>query len=111
MQLVDRLDAGRNDAQDEADGAALLEDVTAEPAEPVDAVGEVDVLVLAELLDVVGAQDRLGDRLGIVAIEALFLGRDDQGSVDAHHRVAADFEMQVGRPAGDRGLEQLIDMH
>ena len=46
-ELVDRLDAGRDDAQDEADGAALLEDVAAEAAEPGDAVGEVDVLGLA----------------------------------------------------------------
>ena len=55
-ELVDRLDPVGNDAQDEADGAALLEDVGAEAAEPRDAVGEVDFLVLPELLEVLGAR-------------------------------------------------------
>ena len=60
------LISGRDDAQDEADRAALLEDVAAEAAEARDAVGEVDVLVLLELLALVGAEERVGHRLGVV---------------------------------------------
>ena len=39
-----RLDLHRDDAEDQADGAALLEDVAAEAAEARHAVGEVDFL-------------------------------------------------------------------
>ena len=49
-ELVDRLDPRRDDAQHEADGAALLEDVAAEAPEARHAVGEVDLLGRAELL-------------------------------------------------------------
>ena len=110
-ELVDRLDPGRDDAQHQADGAALLEDVAAEAAEPVDAVGEVDVLVLLELLDVLRAEDRLRHRLGVRAIEPLFLGRDDERAVDPHHRVAADLQVQVRRAAGHGDLQQVVDVH
>ena len=77
-EVVDRPDAERDDAQDDADRAALLEDVAAEAAEAGHAVGEVDLLGLAELLDVLGAHDRARHRLGVVAVEPLLLGRDDQ---------------------------------
>ena len=49
-ELVDGRDLRRDDAQDHADRAALLEDVAAEAAEAGDAVGEVDFLVSSELL-------------------------------------------------------------
>ena len=45
-ELVDRADLHGNDAEDQADRAALLEHVAAEPAEAGDAVGEVDFLRL-----------------------------------------------------------------
>ena len=43
-ELVDRADLHRDDAEDQADRAALLEDVAAEAAEAGHAVGEVDFL-------------------------------------------------------------------
>ena len=49
-ELVDGADLHRDDAEHQADRAALLEDVAAETAEPGDAVGEVDFLRLLELL-------------------------------------------------------------
>jgi hypothetical protein len=110
-ELVDRLDARRNDAQHEADRAALLEDVAAESPEAVDAVREIDVLVILKALDLLGAEQRLRYRLRIVAIEPLFLGRDDERPVDAHHRITADFQVQVGRAARHGRLQQLIDLH
>ena len=50
-------------------------------------------------------------RLGVVPIQALFFGRDDERAVHAHHRVAPDLEMHVGGAAGDRYLEQVVDVH
>ena len=32
-------------------------------------------------------------------------------AVDAHDRVAADLDVQVGRAAGDGGLQQIVDVH
>ncbi len=110
-ELVDRSDPERDDAQHDADRAALLEDVGAEPAEAGDAVGEVDLLGLPELLDVLRPHDRAGHRLGVRAVEALLVGRHDQRAVDPHHRIAADLQVQVGRAAGDGRLQQVIDMH
>ena len=43
-------DLHRDDAEDQPDGAALLEDVDAEAAEARHAVGEVDFLGVLELL-------------------------------------------------------------
>ena len=53
-ELVDRRIVRRDDAQDDADRAALLKHVAAEAAEARDAVREVHFLRLAELLEVVG---------------------------------------------------------
>jgi hypothetical protein len=49
-QFLDRRDLHRDDAQHEADGASLLEDVAPETAEPGHAVRKVDFLPLLELL-------------------------------------------------------------
>src|SRR5207253_1048463 len=68
-------------------------------------------LILLELLDLVGAEDALRHRLGVAPIETLFLRCDNERAVDAHHRVAADLHMQVGRATGDGGLEKLIYVH
>ena len=110
-ELVDRLDPHRDHAKDQADRAALLEDVDTEPADARDAVGEVDFLRLAELLALFGGEQKAGHRLGVGPIEPLFFGRDRQRAVHAHHRIAADLEVQVGRAAGDGRLEEVVYMH
>ncbi len=110
-QLVDRLDARRDHAQHHADRASLLEHVAAEPSQSRHAVRQVYFLALAELLHMVGGEEHAGHRFGVVAIEPLGLGRHHQHAVDAHHRVAADFEMDVGRSAGDRDFEQFVQFH
>ena len=55
-ELVDGLDAGRDHAQDQADGAALLEHVAAEAAQAGKAVGQVHLLRAAELLALLGVK-------------------------------------------------------
>ena len=36
---------------------------------------------------------------------------DDQRAADAHHRIAADLEVQVGRAAVDGDLQEIVDVH
>ena len=50
-ELVDRLDHHRDRAHDDRDRAALAEGVDAEAAEALDRVGEVDLVLGLELLD------------------------------------------------------------
>jgi hypothetical protein len=57
QQLVDGGDLERNDAEDHPDGAPLLEDVDAEPAQPRNAVGEVQLVLRLELLLLVVVHD------------------------------------------------------
>ena len=110
-ELVDVADAGRDDAEHHADRAALLEDVAAEAAEPGDAVGQVDFLRLAEFFLVLGREEHARHRFGVVAVEPLFLGGDEQCAIDPHHRVAADLEVQVGGSGRGGYPQEIIEMH
>ena len=112
VQLVDRADLHRDDAEDHADGAALLEDVAAEAAEAGNAVGEVDFLGLLEFLSLGRRQHgrsswrpRLRDRASSRRGPAVRLPRD------AHHRVAADLQVKVGRAVIDGNFQKIIDVH
>ena len=95
-ELLDAAHAHRNDAQDHADGAALLEDVAAEAAEPGHAVGEVDLLRVLEPLAVRRRHDRRGHLDQILVIELAARRDRHELAVDARHREAADLEVQVG---------------
>ena len=110
-ELVDRGDPGRDDAHDEADRAALLKRVAAEASEALDAVGQVHFLRRLELLRQVRREQRLRESLGVGPLEPLLFAGDHERSVHAHHRVAADLEVQVGRAGGHGDLKKLVDMH
>ena len=72
-QLVDRPNLHRDDAQHQADRAALLEDVDAEAPEARHAVGEVELLRLLEFLTLRRRHDRRAHRHHVVVLEALVL--------------------------------------
>ena len=110
-ELVDRADLHRDDAQDEPDRAALLEDVAAEAAEARHAVGEVDFLRFLELLALRRRHDRGAHRDDVLVVEPLLLGRRHQRAADAHHREAADLEVQVRGAVFDRDLQEIVDVH
>ena len=110
-KLGDRPDLHRDDAQDHADRAALLEDVAAEAAEPGDAVGEVHLLRLLELLPLRRRHDRGAHSDDVLVIEPFVFNRGCQYPAHAHHRVTADLEMQIGRPAVDGDFEEIVDVH
>ena len=73
-ELVEVHHLDRNDAEDDADGAALLEDVAAEAAEAGHAVGQVDFLRVLELLALRGGHDRRGHLDQVLVIELLLVG-------------------------------------
>ena len=111
-ELVDGPDLHRDDAEDEADGAALLEDVAAEPAEARDAVGEVDFLRLLELLPLRRRHHRRAHGDDVLVIELLvFEIAGVERAAHAHHRIAADLQVEVGRPALDRDFQKVVDVH
>ena len=101
----------RDDAEDHADGAALLEDVAAEAAEPGHAVGQVDFVVVLELLAVSGGHHgrRHGDHVSWSS--RLSSEGRRQRAADAHHREAADLEVQVGGAVVDGDFQEVVDMH
>src|SRR5207247_1292275 len=99
------------DAEDQTHRAALLKDVAAETAEPGDAVREVDFLRVLELLPLPGGHDRRAHRDDVFVIEAFFFRSGDEQPTDAHHRIAADLQMQIRRAVLDRYLQEIVDMH
>ena len=86
--------------------------LTAEAAEARDAVREVDFLRAAGTSRAVPAlKSDVGHGLGVGPLEPLLFGADGQRAADPHHRIAADLQVQVGRTAGDGGLEEIVDVH
>ena len=110
-ELVEVHHLDGNDAKDDADGAALLEHVAAEPAEAGNAVGQVDFLRVLELLALRRRHDRGGHLDQVLVIELLLVAHRHQVPVDAGHGVAADLQVQVGRAFFNRELQQIIDVH
>ena len=77
-ELVDRADPRRDDAQDDADGAALLEDVAAEAAEARRRCRRGRLPARAGTSRwCSGVKSTLGHRLGVGAVEPLLFRGDD----------------------------------
>src|SRR5687768_8518080 len=110
-QLVDGGDAHRDHAEDHPDRAALLKRVAAEPAETGHAVGEIDLVVVLELLAVAGREDRGGHRHHILVIEPFLFGGRSQRAADPHHRVAAHLQVEVRGAALNGNFQEVIDVH
>jgi len=110
-QLAGRQDPGGNDAADEADRAALLEDVAAEAPEAGHRVGDVDLEVVLEFFLLAGGHDRERHGDGVFLHEPLHIHQRDQLAVHPDDRVRTDFQMQVRRLPLDRDLEKVVDVH
>jgi hypothetical protein len=95
--LIDCPHLHRNNAEDDADGAALLEHVAAETAQPWHAVGEVHFLRVLELLPVRLRHDRGGHFDHVLVIQFLAVRDRDKVPVHASHRQAAHLQVEVGR--------------
>ena len=110
-ELAHGHDLDRDDAQHQADRAALLENVAAEAAEPGHGVRDVDLEVLLELLLLAVAHDGERHRDGVLLHEALGLDERNQLAVDAQHRVRPHLQVEVGGLALRRHLQQVVDVH
>ena len=73
--------------------------------------GEIDFVVALEFFAVAGGEHGVGDRDHVVGIEPPFLVGRGEIPADAHHRVTADLEVQVGCAAVDGNLQEVIHMH
>ena len=110
VELLDRLDAERDHAEDDADRAALLEGIDAEAAEAGDAVGEVALAGVVELLLLARAHDPVGHLLHLLGRQALAVLQRHQRAVHAEHRGQARLQMDVRRAALERDLEDLVQL-
>jgi hypothetical protein len=111
LELVDRPDVDRDRADDERHRPALAEGVDAEARDARDRVGEVDLVLLLELTELVGVVEHLVDRAERVlagerggALEAA------HGAVDAHDRRSGDLEVQVGAAGLDEAAEAVVEI-
>ena len=110
-QLADGLDLEGDDAQGDGQGAALVVDAAAEPAEPGQAVGQVDVEVLLQPLPLELGHHLVGQLLAVGGGQPGIAGQRRQRPVDADHGVVAGLEVEVRGVPFDRDLQEFIDDH
>src|SRR5678816_442525 len=111
QEILEGMDLHGNDAKHQPDRAALLEDVATKAAEPGNGIGDVQLVVVLELLLLAAAHDAEGHRDGVLLHQALELHQGKQVAVNSNDGVAADLEMEVGRPTFAGNLEQVINVH
>jgi hypothetical protein len=111
VRILDRGDVPRNDAEHHADGAALLEGVAAEPAEPWHAVSEIDLVVGLKAVAVCSRQHFRRDRHHLIVVDAMVRERRFQHSSNAQHWEVADLQVQVGGAPVDRDPQEIVDVH
>jgi hypothetical protein len=107
VQLLDRLDVGRDRPEDERDRAALVEGVHAEAAGAVHAEREVELALALELLalGVVG-DHRVEDVVGVVRQQLVRVRDRLQAAVDADQRRRGHLQVQVGPTRLDDALQR-----
>ena len=111
VELVERADLGGNHAQDHADVAALLEDVHAEASQAGDAVGHVELGILLEFLFLPVGHHAERHAQHVFGGDARLFGERDQFAVNAHVRVVADLQVQVGRLPVHGNAQQFVNLH
>jgi hypothetical protein len=111
QQLADRQDACRNQAQDEANRTALLEDVAAETTQPRHRVRDIDLKELLELLLLLAGHHRERHCDGVFLHQPLELDKGHERAVDSDQRMGADLEVNVRRLALGCDFENVVNMH
>ena len=110
-QLLDRGDLEGNDAEHDADGATLLEDVHAEAAQTRNAVRQVELVLRLELLLLVIVHDAERHPRDLLGRKAARVLERHQVAVDAEHRRQASLEVDIGGAAAQRHLQDLVQLH
>ena len=108
-ERLERRGARQHPPEDEADRAALAEHVHPEAAQAGDAVGEVGLAAVHELVGPVLRHDREGHALGVGGRHERERRRR-QVPVDAHERGRAHLDVEVGAPLLDRVPKQLVEI-
>ena len=107
-QLVEGADLDGDDADGRGHRAALAVDVAAEAGETLDAEGEVELVVLLELLLLPLVQHAIGEPLGVLGRQALELGQRGQLAVQPDLGRSARGDVQVGCPAFDHDGQKIV---
>ena len=110
LQLLDGRHLDRDVPQGDRGSAALHENVGAEPPQPRDSEGEVDLAVGREVEPLLVAQELVADGAQLLRVRRGVLERR-QDAVHAHDRRRADLEVEVAGPGGDHLLEHAADVH
>jgi len=111
IQLVECLDVGGDDAEDQRDRAPLLEDVHAEPAQGLDAVGQIELGVFLEIQLLAVVHDAEGHEERVFLRQLLEVDERHQFAIDANVRERARLEMKVRRPLRHGDLQKVIYFH
>jgi hypothetical protein len=110
-QLVDGLDRDGDGADDQRDRAALAEGVAAKAREAGDRVGEVDLALVGELLQLGGVVEHLPHRsLGVLRRERRQPLDRVHGPVHAHDRSRGHLEVQVGAALIDEVVQAEVQV-
>src|SRR5690606_13243028 len=108
IELDHRLDVVRNDTQDGADRAPLVEDVRSEPAQTGDTERHVELPLLLETQDLLVIENAVDELLRRLRIEHFLLGRDEPPG-DTDHRRRSGGDVEVGATALDELLDEFLD--
>jgi pilus retraction protein PilT len=109
VQLLERLDLLRDQAEGSADRLALVVDVHAEAGNARHRVREVELAVQLEMLLLLAREDAVEERARVVRGERLeALGADDMPANPVRRRTP-DRHVKVGSAERDHLLEQVVD--
>src|SRR5262249_4596771 len=111
VQLFDRPDLHGNDAEHEPNRSTLLKHVDPETPETRNAVCQIELLGLFELLSLRRRQHGSRHRDDFFEVELSFVSSGGKGAADAQHRIAADFHVNVRGAVVDSNSQKIIDVH
>ena len=109
VQLLERLDLLRNEAERRADRFALVVDVDAEAREARHRVGEVELALQLEVLLLLAREDPVEERTRVIRGERLEAFGPRNVPAHTECRRASDRDVQVGSAERDHLLEQVVD--
>src|SRR5215469_6624301 len=109
IQLFGGADFRRNDAQNHANVAALLENVHAEAAEARDAISHIQFRGFLELLLLAVGHHAESHGKHFFRRNAGYVGERGEQAIDAQIRVVSDFQVQVGGLVFDGSAEQIVN--
>ncbi len=90
IKFVERANFGRNDAQHQANVAALLKHVYTEASQAGDAVGHIDFRALFEFLFLAGRHHAESHGQHVFGADARLIGQRHQFAIDPQMRIVSD---------------------